>query len=224
MARVTWTRPGFARARIATALAVVIVLALGAPWAQASSPPTPWDGVNPFHCTVQNAGQGTTVPDPGADPYCVRFDKTHQNVTELGLLRFLLKEPARVSAAAPKCFYFQADHWRGSIVQGNQATVLYEFEGHYFFDKATGDGGVWVTGFRIAGHTFDPRTLPGFPPQYDRYFGPGRGGFRTHNEFRADPACKPKAQAKSRSTPGMTGGGALGLGTPPVPLDLALSL
>jgi hypothetical protein len=145
------------------ALGAVIALLLNSAPARAVSPPTPWDGVNPFDCTIQDAGQGTTVPDPGADPYCVRFDKTNQNITELGLVDFLSKEPARVAAAVPKCFYYQEDHWRGSLVQSDQQTVVYEFYGHYFFNKATGDGGVWVTGFTVAGQTFDPRSLPGFP-------------------------------------------------------------
>jgi len=165
------------------------LLFLGGGSARALSPPTPWDGVNPFDCTIQDAGQGTTVPDPGADPYCVRFDKTNQNITELGLVDFLSKEPARVAAAVPKCFYYQEDHWRGSLVQSDQQTVVYEFYGHYFFNKATGDGGVWVTGLTVAGRTFDPRTLPGFPPQWDPYFGPGTGGVISHDDVPVDPSC-----------------------------------
>jgi hypothetical protein len=180
-------------ALVTLALGVVHALLLGSAPARALSSPTPWDGVNPFDCTVQDAGQGTTVPDPGADPYCVRFDKTNQNVTQLGLVQFLSEEPARVAAAVPKCFYYQEDHWRGSLIQSNQQTVIYEFYGHYFFDKATGDGGVWVTGFTVAGHTFDPRTLPGFPPQWDPYFGPGTGGFRSEDEVPVDPSCAAKA-------------------------------
>jgi hypothetical protein len=167
---------------------VLALLLFGAP-ARALSAPTPWDGVNPFDCTIQDAGQATTVPDPGADPYCVRFDKTNQNVTQLGLVDFLSKEPARVAAAEPKCFYYQEDHWRGSLMQSDQQTVVYEFYGHYFFNKATGDGGIWVTGFTVAGQTFDPRTLPGFPPQWDRYFGPGTGGVISHNDVPVDPSC-----------------------------------
>jgi hypothetical protein len=183
---------------IAFALALTLSLVLTAT-VRAVAPPTPWDGVNPFRCTIQDAGQGTTVPDPGADPYCVRFDKSHQNVTELGLLTFLTEEPARFGAAAPKCFYYQEDHWRGSLIQANQQTVIYEFYGHYFFNKATGDGGVWVTDFRIAGQTFDPRTLPGFPPQYDQDFGPGTGGFISHNDVPTDPNCVAQAnQAPAR--------------------------
>ncbi len=169
--------------------AVVAVALLLAPAAHATAPPSPWDGTNPFHCTVQDAGTGTAVPDPGADPYCVHFDKTDQNITQLGMADFLLKEPARVAAAVPKCFYYQEDHWRGSIVQGDGATILYEVIGHYFFNKATGDGGVWVTGFSIAGQTFDLTALPGFPPQYGQYFGPGTGGMITHDDIPADPQC-----------------------------------
>ena len=64
----------------ALALGLLLALLSGGS-ARALSAPTPWNGVNPFHCKIQNAGQGTTVSDPGADPYCVRFDKTNQNVT-----------------------------------------------------------------------------------------------------------------------------------------------
>jgi hypothetical protein len=163
--------------------------------AQASSSPTPWDGRNPFVCKIQNAGRGTKVPDPGADPYCVNFDKTNQNVTQLGLVKFLSLEPERTQSAAPKCFYYQQDHWRGSVVQSNLQTKTYEFYGHYFFNKATGDGGVWVTDFNLNGKTYDPASLPGFPPQYGQYFGPGTGGFVTHNAVPVDPICVRKAKA-----------------------------
>ena len=177
-----------ARCLVTLALGFAL-LCLGGGSARALSPPTPWDGINPFDCTIQDAGQGTTVPDPGADPYCVRFDKTNQNITGLGLVDFLSKEPARVAAAVPKCFYYQEDHWRGSLIQSDQQTVVYEFYGHYFFNKATGDGGVWVTGLTVAGQTFDPRTLPGFPPQWDPYFGPGTGGVISHDDVPVDPSC-----------------------------------
>jgi hypothetical protein len=182
-------------------VALVLTAAVGMPLATralALSSPTPWDGRNPYNCKIQNAGRGTKVPNPGADPYCVNFDKTNQNVTQLGLVKFLSLEPARTEAAAPKCFYYQQDHWRGSVIQANDKTKTYEFYGHYFFNKATGDGGVWVTDFNINGHTFDPASLPGFPPQYGQYFGPGTGGFITHDAVKADPACA----AKAKSSPG----------------------
>src|ERR1700740_2716279 len=106
-------------------LAALAPLAFSAP-APALSAPTPWDGTNPFNCTIQDAGFGSTVPDAGADPYCVHFDKTNQNVAQLGIVQFLLEEPARTAAAVPKCFYFQEDHWRGSISQGD-STAIYNF-------------------------------------------------------------------------------------------------
>lgn len=49
---------------VAAAVAPALVLAPGS--ADALAPPTPWNGANPFRCTIQDAGQGTTVPDPGA--------------------------------------------------------------------------------------------------------------------------------------------------------------
>lgn len=180
---------GLADRVAAAAITFACAVAIAATPASAITPPQPWDGMNPFNCTVQDAGLGATVPDPSADPYCVHFDKTHQNVSQLGIVDFLLREPSRTAAAIPKCFYFQEDHWRGSLVQSDGRTVVYEFEGHYFFDKATGDGGAWVTGFTVAGQTFDPTQLPGFPPGYRHYFGPGTGGVITHDQIPVDPQC-----------------------------------
>lgn len=152
--------------------ALLSVLALAA-----SEPPTTWDGVNPFRCELQNAGFGTEVPHPEADPYCVEFDKRRQNVSELGVADFLANEPARVAAASPKCFYFQSDHWRGSVDQADPATKTYEWDGHYFFDKATGDGGAWVTNLNANGQPLGTGTYGGI----------------THNAVEADPACAAKA-------------------------------
>ena len=132
-----------------------------------------WDGTNPFNCTVQDAGLNATGPAPAADPYCVRFDKTHQSITDLGSVDFLLKEPARTATAVPKCFYDQEDHWRASITPGGPA--IYEFTGHYFFDKAHSDGGVWITNLSLLGH---PIPLPR-----------GSFGVRTHDDIQADPRC-----------------------------------
>ncbi len=161
-------------------------------------PPTGWDGSNPFRCVLQQAGQGTVVPDPGADPYCVEFDKRRQNVSELGVVQFLSLEPARVSAAVPRCFYFQSDHWRGSIVQEDGRTKTYEFDGHYFFDKARGEGGAWVTNFNINGRTGDPSSIPGIPPEFAAHMGSGTGGVITRDSFDADPACVARAADASR--------------------------
>jgi hypothetical protein len=154
----------------------------------ASEPPSQWDGVNPFRCELQQAGTGATVADPDADPFCIEFDKRHQNVTELGVADFLANEPARVAAASPKCFYFQSDHWRGSVVQSDGSTKTYEWDGHYFFNKATGDGGAWVTNFTVGGQPDPGQT----------------GGAITHNAVDADPICVAKASPEIYATGGAT--------------------
>src|SRR3979409_1758397 len=104
--------PGRGWGVVAAATAVVVSRAV------APAPPTGWNRANPFNCELQYAGFGTAFPHPDADPFCVDFDKRRQNVSELGVVDFLSQEPARVAAASPKCFYFQSDHWRGSLGQG----------------------------------------------------------------------------------------------------------
>jgi hypothetical protein len=175
----------------------------------------PWDGSNPFNCTMQYAGQGTTFQHPDADPFCVDYDKTHQDLSQLGVVTFLTKEPARVAAAVDKCWYFQQDHWTGQIIAGDGSTETYHFDGHYFFDKRWGGGGVQVENFTINHHTADPSTLPGFPASWKPYFGPGRGGVEFLGQVKADPNCQPKAGSgpspyKSGSSAGTAGGGSSG--------------
>jgi hypothetical protein len=181
-------------ARAGRALVVLVALAGGVSVARAADAPAPWDGVNPFNCVLQQAGFDGKGPQPEADPYCIEFDKRRQNVTQLGLVEFLGKEPERTAAASPKCFYFQSDHWRGSVVQEDASTKTYEWDGHYFFDKARGEGGVWVSNFNFNGQTGDPRSLPGFPEEWKPFFGPGTGGFRSRNSIEPDPRCAERAK------------------------------
>jgi hypothetical protein len=151
-------------------------------------PFAPYDGRIPFRCELQYVGTGTAFPHPEADPFCVEFDKTNQNVTDFGIAEFALQEPARVAAASSKCFYFQRDHWTGSIVQGSQPE-LWHWDGDYFFDRAKGIGGVSVRNFRIGGVKQDAR--PFVPPAYQPYFHPeGGGGVMMVLETGPDPACK----------------------------------
>lgn len=153
-----------------------------------AAPVAPYDGSNPFRCKTQNVGTGVDFPDPDADPFCVEFDKTRQNVTDLGIVDFLLNEPARVAAATPKCFYHQTDHWTGSIVQGTEPT-LWHWDGRYFFDKARGMGGVRVDNLVVGGQPMDPRLVPGFPAEFFPYFtGTGGGAFLAQT-VPADPSC-----------------------------------
>jgi len=113
--------PGVRKALLTSlALAAIGCIAAPAAGAQQGDPTAPYDGQSPFNCELQDVGTGTAFPHPEAEPFCVEFDKTQQNITGLGLLDFVSKEPDRVAAAGPKCFYFQRDHWTGSIVQGSQ--------------------------------------------------------------------------------------------------------
>jgi hypothetical protein len=160
--------------RGALAIAAIGCTLLAAAPAMAA-PLAPYDGANPFRCNVQKLGTGADYPNPNADPLCVEFDKTNQNVTEFGIVEFLLNEPARTAPAVSKCFYYQIDHWTGSIVQGGQPS-LWHWDGYYFFDRAKGMGGVHLENFTVGGVPADPSLLLGFPTELSPYFGPGEGG------------------------------------------------
>jgi hypothetical protein len=169
------------------ALAAVALLPATAAAQSLPTPVGPWDGSNPFNCLNQDVGQGTDFPEPKADPFCVEFDKTSQNVTDFGIADFLSKEPARVAAAGTKCFYYQRDHWTGSIVQGSDPEI-WHWDGSYFFDRAKGIGGAHLTNFRIGGSPAD--ATPYVPPQYQPYVEPtGGGGAIVLLETDPDPSC-----------------------------------
>jgi hypothetical protein len=195
------------RRAIATAAAAAAVAAALPLPAGADQGVVGWDGKNPFACTLQQLGGGTDFPEPNADPFCVEYDKRHQNVDKLGVVDFLSKEPARVAAASPKCFYFQHDHWIGSVSEGTPQTQTYAWDGSYYFDKAKGTGGVYVENFSFAGQTGDPTQLPGFPSQYKPFFGNGRGGVRKSGDVQADPNCVKKANEHSPYDTSGPGGG-----------------
>ena len=167
---------------------------------------TGYDGKNPFACTLQQVGQGTNFPEPNADPFCVEYDKRHQNIDKLGVVDFLSKEPARFAAASPKCFYFQRDHWRGYVSESQPSTQTYAWDGSYFFDKARGIGGAYVENFSFAGETGDPTQLPGFPDQYKPYFSKGRGGVQKSGDVTVDPNCVKKFQRHDPRAGGGPGG------------------
>jgi hypothetical protein len=197
------------KAAIGIALAALLICAAPAAAQESGQPFAPWDGTNPFRCTIQDVGTGTDFPDPNADPFCVEFDKTQQNVTDLGILDFLSKEPARTAAAVNKCFYFQTDHWTGSIVQGEQPE-LWHWDGQYFFDKAIGAGGVNITNFRILGQ---PASIPPdqLPDSFQPYFDQGGGGALLVMNMPADPNCaarvdtpEERAQIYANASPPVT--------------------
>lgn len=170
------------------------VLAFGAAPAAAQTTEAfaPYDGSNPFNCDLQDVGTGTDFPDPDADPFCVEYEKTNQNLTDFGIVDFLAQEPARVAAATPKCFYYQRDHWTGWVVQ-DQPPELWHWDGAYFFDKAKGTGGISVRNFRLAGEPAD--MTPFVPSEYRPYFDPsGGGGVRMVLETDPDPRCAALAE------------------------------
>ncbi len=164
--------------------------------AAAAAPIAPYNGANPFKCKLQKLGTGTEYKNPNADPLCVEFDKTNQNVTDFGIVEFLAAEPARIAPAVPKCFYYQVDHWTGSIEQGGQPT-LWHWDGMYFFDKAKGMGGVHVETLTIGGVPADPALLPGFPAEFSPYFGAGEGGAYV-SLGAGEPACAEKVNTRAK--------------------------
>ena len=171
---------------LAAALLLRPVLGLAEPYA-------PYDGHNPFNCLNQDVGGGVDFQDPDADPFCVEFDKTRQNVTGFGIADFLLNEPARVAAAVEKCFYFQHDHWTGSVVQDGEPE-LWHWDGSYWFDRARGSGGVHVANFRIGGEPAD--FAPYAPPEFRPYLAPGGGGGAlVEGAVDADPSCAQKVDS-----------------------------
>lgn len=155
-----------------------------------------YSGANPFDCEIQHLGRTTDFPDPDADPFCVEYDKTRQNVTDLGVVDFLSKEPARVAAAVDKCFYYQRDHWHASVDQHHEETEVYSWDGAYYWDKARGAFGVFVEDFTVNNSSVDPTGLPGFPEEWKPYFGYGRGGVQVVGQIPVDPRCAKRARGR----------------------------
>jgi hypothetical protein len=179
-----------------TALATLVAMLVAAASVAAQPVVAPWGGKKPFKCEVQDVGTGTDYPRPKADPFCVKFDKTNQNVTDFGLTEFLSKEPARVAAASSKCFYLQHDRWQGWIVQGSDPE-LWHWRGRYFYDLALGIGGVAVHRFRVGGIPMDPSP---YAPEYMKpYMYPrGGGGAIVQLEGPVDPACAKKVDTSTK--------------------------
>ena len=134
---------------------------------------TGWNGINPFHCDLQQAGFDPVGPGARRGPVLRRVRQAPPERHRAGRRGVPQPRAGAVAAAGPKCFYFQSDHWRGSIVQDDGSTKTYEWDGHYFFDKAKGDGGAWVTNFNVNGQTGDPSQIPGIPQEFAAVHGAG---------------------------------------------------
>lgn len=169
---------------LATAAAV---LGSGAGSASAASL-DPYDGRKPFRCKVQRVGTGVAFPDPGADPFCVRYNKRNQDITTLGVIGFLANEPARLGAAGGKCFYFQRDRWRGSIAPDGDGEI-YHWKGGYFFDLAAGIVSGYAKRVRIAGDGGDGSHMENMPEQWRPYVHESGAGAMVRFDVPADPRC-----------------------------------
>ena len=94
-----------------------------------------------------------------------------------------------MAAAVPKCFYHQTDHWTGSVVQGAAGAV--ELGGPLLLRQGARHGRRLRAERPRRRRPVDPRLLPGFPPEYQAYFGPGGGGAYT-DTVAAEPDCAAK--------------------------------
>jgi hypothetical protein len=102
-------------------------------------------------CTVHRFGEGEAPPLSGIpdDPLCVEYAKRDITITDGGAVRFLLAEPARFLVAAPKCQYWQQDHWSVQLAPG--LLPLIRWDGNYWFDAGRGQAGAQLHDLRIGG-------------------------------------------------------------------------
>ena len=108
------------------------------------------------------------------------------------------KEPARVAAAGDKCFYFQSDHWRGSVVQDDGTTKTYEWDGSYFFDKAQGRGRrVGRRTSTSTGGRQDPSDGAGHAARVRAAHGAGHRRRARRRQRRGRPALRRAGQARA---------------------------
>ncbi len=160
-------------------------------------------GLGPYYpppfadsCVVHHFGEGvapslTALKD---DPLCVDYAKRDITVSNGGVARFLLAEPARFAVVAGKCAYWQQDHWSVQLAPGQ--VPLIRWDGSYWYDLGTGQGGARLTGLAIAGQ---PATLvqaaafiAPFSPALAAYFlefSHGGDGASFTAGFPFDPLC-----------------------------------
>ena len=127
-------------------------------------------------------------------------------MTDFGLVEFLLLEPAARRGRGAEVL-LPPDRPLDRLGRAGRGPELWNWEGRYFFDKARGMGGVYVQDFRIGGVPADPRTLPGFPPEYQAYFGPGGGGAYT-DTVAAEPSAPRRSTPPRRSRRSTSAAGA----------------
>jgi hypothetical protein len=103
------------------------------------------------NCTVHQFGEGEAPPLSGIpdDPLCVEYAKRDITITDGGAIRFLAAEPARFLVAAPKCQYWQQDHWSVQVAPGTLAVI--KWDGSYWFDEGSGQAAARLSNLTFAG-------------------------------------------------------------------------
>lgn len=188
----------FARpVRAAVLLALLVAVSPAAPAYSAGNPLEPYVPP-PFgdSCVVHRFGEGEApnlkaLPD---DPICVEYAKRDITVSNGGIVRFLLAEPARFAIAAGKCQYWQQDHWSVQLRPGD--VPLIRWDGSYWFDLGSGQAGARLSGLAIAGQ---PATIAEaakyvakFSPALAAYFltyGQGGDGGAVRLGIPLNPLC-----------------------------------
>ena len=103
-----------------------------------------------------------------------------------------------MAAAGTKCFYFQRDHWTGSIVQG-QAPELWHWDGDYFFDRAEASAASASATSASAAcrRTRPPSSRPPTGPYFDAN---GGGGVEVVLETDPDPPARRRSTRPRSAT------------------------
>jgi len=166
--------------RVASSLSVFAVLVATA----SAQPISPYvDPPFTSQCVVHHFGEAEAPPLDGCpdDPFCVEYEKRDITASNGGAIRFLAAEPARFAVAVPKCRYWQQDHWRIQLAPGDP-TIL-QWDGSYWFDKATATGAARLRDFTIGGQAGGPGQVADLIAPVDpdlaaviRTYGEGDGG------------------------------------------------
>jgi hypothetical protein len=147
-------------------------------------------------CRVHSYGEGE-APDPAHspdDPLCVEYAKRDITVDDGGAVAFLLAEPARFAVAAPKCQYWQRDHWSIQVSRGD--TAIIRWDGSYWFDKGTGQAAGRLRHLTVGGRHVSARQAarlvrPASPElaAYLREYSRGGDGAAYGGSAAFDPRC-----------------------------------
>ena len=184
------------------ALALLTAAVIGPASAQAQTPAPFAEPPFESHCVIHHFNEGEVPPieQCSDDPLCVQYEKRDITVDNGGAIRFLAAEPDRFALAIPKCRYWQQDHWRIQVQEGEPPLV--QWDGSYWFNKGNGTAGARLRNFAIAGQPADPESVAQLIALVDpqmaaiiRAYGesPGGGGGAMIALAQVDPLCAAEA-------------------------------